>query len=168
MVSAIYREPLCPSEALPPSERRPAPLQSALPDLHRSYGLMRQTTFLLPAPVSLLRRVFAGCNEPLLEDGLSRRYLCNPCIGARTPTPQRPFGAYPFLPEGHRPHLRWNRFGTLSNRRNATSTTFLFRGCSHSLMFRLPCLLDPLATPTTALFRREAGPFTRRRTRAVT
>lgn len=39
------------------------------------------------------RRVFAGCCEPLLADGSSRRYLCNPCTGAWTRTPPRPTGA---------------------------------------------------------------------------
>ena len=33
------------------------------------------------------------CNS-LLGDGLTRHYLCNPCLGAWTPTPQRPFGAF--------------------------------------------------------------------------
>jgi hypothetical protein len=34
----------------------------------------------------------ADCKS-LLGDGLSRHYLCNPCVGAWTPTPQRPFSA---------------------------------------------------------------------------
>ena len=53
------------------------PPRRALPLRHRSYGLMRQTTplhqhFVLPhlEPV-----VFAGCCQPLLGGGLSRRYL---------------------------------------------------------------------------------------------
>jgi len=57
--------------------------------------------------------------------------------------------AYPFLPKGLRPHLRQQRFGTPDNRRYATSTTKLFRGCSHSVMFKLPYLLDPQVAPTT-------------------
>ncbi len=32
--------------------------------------------------LSLFLRVLAGCYEPLLHDGPSRRYLCNPCMGA--------------------------------------------------------------------------------------
>ena len=39
------------------------------------------------------RRVFAGCWQPLLGDGLSRHYLCNPCVGARSLTPGCPPGA---------------------------------------------------------------------------
>ena len=56
---------------------------------------------------------------------------------------------YPFLLEGLRPHLRQQRFGTPDNRRYATSTTKLFRGCSHSIMFKLPYLLDSQVAPTT-------------------
>jgi len=35
------------------------------------------------------RRVFAGCHQSLLRDGPSRHCLCDPCVGARTPTPPR-------------------------------------------------------------------------------
>ena len=42
---------------------------------------------------SLLLQVFAGCCEPLLHDGLSRRYLCDPCTVAWVPTPPRSSGA---------------------------------------------------------------------------
>ena len=68
--------------------------QSELPDLHRSYGLMRQTKILLPTSVSLFRQVFAGYCKPLLEDGPSRRYLCDPCMGAWVPAPPRLNGAF--------------------------------------------------------------------------
>ena len=68
--------------------------QSELPGLHRSYGLMRQTKILLPTSVSLFRLVFAGYCKPLLEDGPSRRYLCNPCMGAWVRTPPRLNGAF--------------------------------------------------------------------------
>jgi hypothetical protein len=37
---------------------------------------MRQTNFLPLSLVSLLQWVFAGCGQPLLQDGPSRRYLC--------------------------------------------------------------------------------------------
>ena len=42
---------------------------------------------------SLLRRVHAGCSEPLLHDGPSRHYLCDPCMGAWVRTPPRLSGA---------------------------------------------------------------------------
>lgn len=41
----------------------------------------------------LMQGVFAGCCQPLLGFGPSRRYLCNPCVGAWTlrwwPLPRR-------------------------------------------------------------------------------
>jgi hypothetical protein len=40
------------------------------------------------------RRVFAGCRQSLLRDGPSRRYLCDPCVGARTLTPPRSSAAH--------------------------------------------------------------------------
>ena len=90
------------------------------------------------------RRVFAGCRQPLLGDGPSRCYLCNPCLGAWTRTPLRFSGAsVRFFPEnvGLTP-LR--RVTTRQNDgRYATLTTQRFRGCSHSLMFRLPRLQRP-------------------------
>ena len=82
-------EPLRPPRALPPAARCPASRQRALPLLHRSYGLMRQTIILRPISVSLIRSVLAGCGQPLLEDGPSRRYLHNLCKGAWTHAPPR-------------------------------------------------------------------------------
>jgi hypothetical protein len=71
--------------------------------------------------LSLFRPVFAGCCQPLLEDGPSRRYLRNLCRGAWTHTPprscrSRPFG-YPSIRSGtstagHRPHPSLDGFGT--------------------------------------------------------
>ena len=65
--------------------------------------------------------------------------------------------SYPFLPEGLRPHLRPQRFGTPDIRRNATSTTGLFRGCSHSITFKFPYLLDTQVAPTTGLLYAQGG-----------
>jgi hypothetical protein len=52
---------------------------------HRSYGLMRQSQVTLPYfGLSLVRGVFAGCYQPLLPPGPSRRYLCESfrrCLG---------------------------------------------------------------------------------------
>ena len=81
-------EPLCPIEALP---------RSARSLLHRVGG--RYPSFLAPTdscarPSSshlldsrLVWWVFAGCRQSLLVGGPSRRYLCNPSIGAWTLTP---------------------------------------------------------------------------------
>ena len=68
--------------------------QRALPLLLSSYGLMRQTKTLALSRFYSDQCVFAGCCKSLLGDGLSRHYLRNPCVGAWTPTPQRPFSAF--------------------------------------------------------------------------
>jgi len=99
--------------------------------------------------LSLLRLVFAGCCQSLLGDGPSQRYLCNPCMGAWTLTPRCSFGA---LTRSFPKNIGL----TLDLRRSAHQTTpamqlqqgKLFRGCSHSVMFRLPCSLDPQVAPT--------------------
>jgi len=97
----------------------------------------------------LVRRVFAGCRQSLLGDGPSRRYLHGPCVGAWTPTPPCSTGALArSLPDRHRPYLRMNRFGARDLPRRGFSVGFAFRGCSHSLMFRLPHSLGPLTAPT--------------------
>ena len=65
---------------------------------------------------------------------------------------------------------------TLDLRRSAHQTpsamqlqqSTLFRGCSHSVMFRLPCLLDPQVAPTAVTNHRAAGPFTPRNENVVT
>ena len=78
----------------------PLCLIEALPLLHRSYGLMRQTKTLPSYSAFIIRRVRAGCCRSLLGDGLSRRYLCNPSIGAWTHTPGCLSGALVrFFPE---------------------------------------------------------------------
>ncbi len=70
--------------------------------------------------LSLFRPVFAGCCQPLLEDGPSRRYLHSLCKGAWTHTPPRScrsvrldalaLGSGASI-AGHRPHPRCKRFG---------------------------------------------------------
>ena len=54
----------------------------------------------------------------------------------------------PLLPRGLRPHLRVERFGTPEDLCKATFAEGVFRGCSHSLIFRLPNLLGPQIAPT--------------------
>jgi hypothetical protein len=75
-----------------------------------------------------------------------------------------------FLPEEHRPHIRSETLGTsgLPLAMQLLQGT-LFRGCSHSIMFRLPYLLGPQVAPTAEeqVFK-AARPFTPRNERAVT
>ena len=149
VMPTAYREPLCPSGALPRTERRPrrfsrhypafiAPMGSCA-EPHPSHVLW----FPLHAgPCRLLRAPAGKWPLPVLSpQSLHRRLDPYPAALLRC--------SCPFLPEGLRPHLNGDRFGAPDNRRNATSTTDGFRGCSHSFMFRLPCLLDPPVAPTT-------------------
>ena len=63
----------------------------------------------------------------------------------------------PFLPGRRRPHDTVYSFGVRENPCNATSTGRVFRGCSHSLMFRPPYLLGPRVAPTVAHSARQLG-----------
>ena len=86
----------------------------------------------------------ASNRQSLLVDGPSRPYLCNPYKGAWTLTPQCFFCALTrFFPKnvGLTLDLRRSAHQTASAMQLQQST--LFRGCSHFVMFRLPCLLDP-------------------------
>src|ERR1035437_4633757 len=98
-------ESLCLMLALPPSGRRePPPARTLLPG-HSSYRLIRQSRKALPPfGLSLVRGVSAGCYQPLLPVGLSRRYLCESFLGCLGPC----HGGSAectclFLPPRHRP-----------------------------------------------------------------
>ena len=144
----------------------------ALPGSHRSYRLMGQTKILPPpsvVPIAVgLCPPQADC-QPLLDDGPSRRYLYNPYMSAWTLTPQCFLGALTrFFPKniGLTLDLRRSAHQTASAMQLQQST--LFRGCSHSVMFRLPCLLDPQVAPTAVTKHRAARPFTPRNENVVT
>ena len=110
---------------------------------------MRQTKTLPLSSVSLLQRVLAGCRQSLLGDGPSRHYLCNPCVGAWTPTPQCPPSALArFFPGDN--GLTSGVTGSAHQTTPAMQLQqgILFRGCSHSVMFRLPRSLGPQVAPT--------------------
>jgi hypothetical protein len=98
----------------------------------------------VPRAASLYRllRTPAGCRP---FPTLSPQSL----YGCLVPCPVAPPRCtYSFLPVGQRPHLKNQRFGAQNHRHNATSAAGLFRGCRHSVMFRLPYLLDPQVAPT--------------------
>jgi hypothetical protein len=98
-------ESLCLMSALPPSGRRvPPPARTLLPG-HGSYRLMRQSRPALPYfGLSLVRGVSAGCDQPLLLAGPSRRYLCESFPACLGPCHGGPVECTClFLPPRHRP-----------------------------------------------------------------
>jgi hypothetical protein len=64
-----------------------APCQNALPFLHRSYELMRQSKTLLLTRFHPKQQAFADCCQSPLGDCLSRRYLCRSFTGCLDPYP---------------------------------------------------------------------------------
>ena len=100
-----YPESLCLISALPLSGRRESPPARTLLPGHGSYGLMRRSrSALLCFGLSLVRGVSAGCYQPLLPAGPSRRYLCESFPGCLGPC----HGGFAectclFLPPRHRP-----------------------------------------------------------------
>ena len=80
-----YPESLCLISALPLSGRRRSPPARTLLPGHGSYELMRRSRSApLCFSLGLVRGVSAGCYQPLLPAGPSRRYLCESfleCLG---------------------------------------------------------------------------------------
>jgi len=104
-----------------------------------------------PSPclrITLGQRVCAGCCQPRLGGGPSRRYLCVSFPACLDLYPGGSCGAHTrFFP--HDSGLPRVRTGSaLHNVRTATSVRRVFRGCSHSLMFRPTGLLATPVAPT--------------------
>ena len=152
-------------QVLPALAGRLASCRKVLTFLHRSYGLMRQTKTLLPPSASawsagLCRLLQAPAGRwPFPALSLQSLHGCLDPYPAASPR-----CICPFLPGEHRPHVRSETFGTpIFFSHIATSVGHAFRGCSHSVMFRPPCSLDPQVAPTAKNnLLRAAGPFTPR------
>jgi hypothetical protein len=106
-----------------------------------------------PPPSSCLgatlgHQVFAGCCQPLLGGGPSRRYLCTSFPACLDLYPGGSCGASTrFFP--HDSGLPPVRTGSaLHNVRTATSVRRPFRGCSHFVMFRPAGVLTTQVAPT--------------------
>jgi hypothetical protein len=90
------------------------------------------------------QRVLAGCCQPLLGNGPSRHYLCNPCVGAWTPTPRCPPGALArFFPgdDGLTPILTSSAHTDYPG--NAPSTGTHFSGLQSVRNVQAPTLASP-------------------------
>jgi hypothetical protein len=136
--------PLRPPRALPPAGRRQRLLG-------RRYPAVVATTDPCASPrpsrppwlVSLVRPVFAGCGQPLLGCGPSRRYLRDPCDVAWTRTPRCSCGAYPFLPAGQRPGHSVKQLGPPDVLCDATSAEGGITGLQSFTHVQAPSLARP-------------------------
>ena len=143
--TAMCREPLCP---------KPGVTCFGMMSCIMSEGITPPSSLILahapdqnpPADfgLNLFQQVFAGCRQSLLGDGPSRHYLCNPCVGAWTPTPQCPSSALArFFPEGN--DLTSNVTGSAHQNTpcSATSTGFCFSGLQSFHYVQAPILARP-------------------------
>ena len=94
--------------------------------------------------LSLLRLVFTGCHQSLLDDGPSRRYLCNLYMGAWTLTPRCFFGAFTrFFPKNIGLTLGLRRSAHPDCPCKATLTRHAFSGLQSFLYVQAPILARP-------------------------
>jgi len=103
------------------------------------------------AGATLGHQVFAGCCQPLLGRGPSRRYLCTSFPACLDLSPGGSCGASTrFFP--HDSGLPPVRTGSaLHNVRTATAVRRPFRGCSHFFLFRPAGLLTTQVAPTATV-----------------
>lgn len=148
--TAKRQEPLCARKVLP-----------LVPWSHRPHVSRRYPAFLAPTGscasptpsgclgITLVHPVFAGCCQPLLGEGPSRRYLCESFPACLDLYPGCSRGALArFFPQDDGlPDVR-NRSALGKLHTLATSEWNGSRGCSHSLMFRPAVLLATQVAPT--------------------
>ena len=144
-------ESLCTLKVLPLASWCLAPCPWVLLHVHCSYGLMRQSSTLLVSRSYPQHQVYAGCCQPLLGEGPSRRYLCDPCVGARTHTPPHsPAASVRCFTEdtGLTPRETGSTRGFTPTQQLRWGA--VYRGCSHSFTFGLLRSLDLQIAPTAA------------------
>ena len=145
----VPRAPSPPWGVTPPRVVYPRP-RPALPSPRRYSGLMRQTSPLSrPTHDGLVRESLQVAAYPCWDEALPE--VISPiCVEVLGPVPRR---ASPVpLPVSSRrtsasPYVQEVRRAD-TPAMIATSMTNQFRGCSHSVMFRLPHWLDPQVAPT--------------------
>jgi hypothetical protein len=154
MAITVPRAPLPPWGVTPPRVVYPQP-KPALPGPHRSYGLMRQTSSLSrPTHCRLVRESWQVAAYPCWDEALPE--VISPiCVEVLGPVPRRASAVH--LPVSSRrtsasPYVQEVRRAETAVM-IATSMTNQFRGCSHSVMFRLPHWLDPQVAPTAEALR---------------
>lgn len=149
MAITVPRAPSPPWGVTPPRVVFPRP-RPALPGPHRSYGLMRQTSTLSrPTHDGLVRQSLQVAACPCWEEALPD-VVSSISVEMLGPVPRRA-SSVPLPVSSRRtsasPYVQEVRRAE-TPAMMATAMTNRFRGCSHSLMFRLPHLLDPQVAPT--------------------
>ena len=141
--STFHQYPLAPEQALQKGMAS-ASHRRALPLLHRSYWLMRQTKTLplpsvVPIAAGLCRSPSAPAgNWPFPTLSLQSLYRC------LDPYPVASLWCiYSLLPKEQRPHLRREKFGTPNEPCNATSTGGPISGLQSFLYVQAPILARP-------------------------
>jgi hypothetical protein len=149
MAITVPRAPSPPWGVTPPRVVFPQP-RPALSGPPRYYGLMRQTSTLSrPMHCGLVRVsvqvAVCPCWEKVFPDVISS--ICVEVLGpvprrasaVPLPVSSRRTSASPYVQEVRRAETPAMIATSMANR---------FRGCSHSMMFRLPHLLGPPVAPT--------------------
>ncbi len=117
----------------------------------------------------LLRRVFAGCRQPLLRVGPSRHYLYNPCTGAWTHTPSCSPGAPTHYFPGDNGLTSWE---TRSAHENTPAMQLqqgaVISGVQSFVYLQAPTLARPPGCTHRSMICWAARPFTPRIARLVT
>ncbi len=145
----VPRAPSPPWGVTPPRVVFPQP-RPALPGPPRYSGLMRQTSPLSrPTRCGLVRQSLQVATCPCWAEALPD-VVSSICVEVLGPVPRRA-SAVPLPVSSRRtsasPYVQEVRRAE-TPAMMATSMTNRFRGCSHSVMFRLPHLLDPQIAPT--------------------
>ena len=127
---SLYREPLRPKVGVTytphGTETR---VTRSYPGFLAHTGSCARPTSSLSLGFPLVPCVFAGCCAPLLDVGLSQRYLRESFSGCLDPYPGGSPGALTrFFPRGRRPSPRREWFGTQQSIRTATSVRSGFSG----------------------------------------
>src|SRR5215472_11899545 len=146
------------------SGRRVPPPRRALPLRHSYCGLSRQSSLaLLSFGLGLVRGVFAGCNQPPLPAGPSRRYLCESFLGCRVPCHGGPTEcSCLFLPLCHRPSLNQQKVGFPLRSANTTLRGVVFEAADIPLCSGLRFCLPPrLFLPLHILLQGSRGFYVR-------
>ncbi len=149
MAITVPRAPSPPWGVTPPRVAAPLP-RPALPGPSRYYGLMRQTSTLSrPMHCGLVRESLQVAACPCWEEALPD-VISSISVEVLGPVPRRASSvplpvssrrtsASPYMQEVRRAETPAMIATSMANR---------FRGCSHSMMFRLPHLLGPQVAPT--------------------